>query len=328
MKKHLFILIAVMLVILSVLTSCKKDNDNNGVISEYRIVSEKIYDEDQQLDGESLYEYSDNKLSNASYTDDTESEEYHFEYPSENKILVNYTELYYDDDFDDHEGIFEITLSDNKVIEVVEDMQWKTIITYNASGDIEKAKSYNYYDGWELREETTFKYSSGKLVQITYQEYYGTMYEHKDEFTYNGEEINEIVCWQKEDGIWMGNFKYVYTYNSGNIIKIISYNYDEDYEVWWECESNYFNYDSHGNLISYEYVVGDEYYEKTEYSYEEGRGNFRQIFNSMYYYAEECTFPGPVKKSAGTGTATNISKKRIERMISRCFSPNEGVVMD
>jgi hypothetical protein len=253
------------------LFGCKKDKENE-ITSEFnhRIVSEKMYTNIDQLDYETTYEYSGNRLSRILAYD--EKVEFSFQYPDNNTITFNYTE--------DIESIYEgsgiISLTNNMVSEIVFDNETKAVYNYNSDGEIAAIKYYDFDGSWILYEEDVFTYSSGKLIQIkSSYPYEVPVSEYKYVYSYNGEELKESIYSHREgENPWIEESKSAYSYNFGKISKITFFYNNET--TWLEEGFEEYTYDANGNLIE---IYNSKYAERTVYTYEEGSGNYRQIFD-------------------------------------------------
>ncbi len=302
MTKYSIRIITTLLVI-SALVGCRKDSSNNNVETFSRIVSEKNYSGDV-LEGVTLYEYSNNKISKISYSDPNSSSEGYLEYPGENLITGSYTDNYYGDV---QNGTIEIKLDNNSVIEY-NDGEEKYSFSYNSSAQIEEII---LYESDILASVDNYIYSSGKLVQRIYAEYGGgdVIWQDKREYTYTGNEINEITGYIKEGDAWVSSDKEVYTYTSGKITKIQRYSYQDNSWVIYPWYQEY-KYDTYENLVEYAVIYpGNEgSMEKTTYSYEEGEGNYRQIYYAIDFYP---TYPIPNKKSLGFRRSMTFKKSDL-----------------
>ena len=320
MKKQVIKLMTVLLVIFTI-TGCKKDSNNSNVETfSHRIISEKYYTGDI-LEGEGLYEYSGNKLSNASYTIRASyitpnaiinvSKVNLFEYPSANMITGSYTEKY--DGVIQNVSEIEIKLDNSKVIEITEG-EYKCIYTYNNSGQIEEIVDY---ESDILRDNDTYTYTSGKLTQMIHVSYEGSLtFLYKCDYTYNGDEINEKIEYNKEGEVWEIVGKGVFTYTSGKLVKILYYSYSNNNWVLSVYHSE-FKYDSDGNLIESASINSEnlESTEKTKYYYEDGSGNYRQIFDAYNYFQTE---PIPNKKSPTINRVINkLWKCKISKLSNK-----------
>jgi hypothetical protein len=302
MNKHVIRLLATFLFII-LLTGCKKDNNQDT--SGYRIISDKYYYEGS-LYFEGTYQYSGNKVSDITITySDSDYEEYLFEYPNENKIIVNGSG-YFEGETGD--WITEINLADNKVIEVI-NSEDKTVFTYNSSGQIEEDRWYiDMGTGWELFDKITYTYSSGKLIQVIED---GKGY--KSIYTYNGDNIDEEIVYRKVVDTWVYDQKWVYTYTSGNL-KELEYIYTDG--SWVEGGVLNYKFDNSGNLIEESskdfYGDGDWIF---KFTYEEGIGNFRQVFYATDWYWYDDLLP--TKKSSDIEKEVrNQNRENILRLVS------------
>jgi len=324
MKSRVIKLITTLLVIFT-LVGCKKDSsDTNAEAVNSRIISEKWYS-DNQLSYELSYEYSGNKLSRLSSS--SGNLEWLFEYPDKNKITYNYFRSDGPDFSDNGSGI--ITLVDNKVTEITMDdigpygeYKYKATLVYNSDGEIESIKYYDYDGSWIFYSEDTFTYSSGKLVQIMYS--YPTevpISEYRYAFTYNGDELNDQVYSRRESGgDWIERSKKNYTYNLGKITKMISY--WKNQTSWVEEWDEEYTYDNNGYLIE---KATSKYKERTEYTYEDGSGNYAQIFEFMENDGEIDNNPDltpvPNKSKVSVRDLMNTHKFTPRHSFINTFSP-------
>jgi hypothetical protein len=307
MKSHPLKLTAILLSFVS-LIGCKKDsNENNADIFSYRIVSEKIYTEGV-LDFTGTYEYSNDQVTKFNSTETYDSysfkEDCLYEYPNQNKIILNWTD---NDNGDIYEYITEIKLENNKIIEYI-DLETKDVFSYNSLGLIEK---YEWYvdegEGWVLYASESYTYNSGKLTQII-EEGDG---EYKSTYNYNDELISDVIVYEKNGETWINYEKELYTYTNSKITKIQEYNYSND--TWVIGGYIVYDYDSFGNLIeeSYADFENDNDY-KYIYTYEKGNGNFRQI-SVAFDHGWLSSNPMPSKKSKRI-VKSNYNQKRISHL--------------
>jgi hypothetical protein len=283
MRTFLTRLIPLGIALLLIVSACKK-KDSGSTGFTHRVISEKSYS-DNVLQGEGTYVYSGNKLSSMSGTYGNWTSEYLFTYPAADKINVSYSET---DGVNTYEYVAILTVANDKVVEVLDGTEDKYTFSYNSDGNIVSIKDY-YLDGsWILGYESTYTYSSGKLMLISSIEYGDVSnYEDKYTFSYDGDVLTAQVHTYKSGDAWTNCHKYAYTFTSGKISTINYYYHDGS--AWVDSGYEDFLYDDHGNLIE----VSDET-DRTEYTYEEGNGNFRMIAESMDY---EYMYPTPNKKS-------------------------------
>ena len=286
MRTFLTKLIPLSIALLLIISACKK-KDSGSTGFTHRIISEKYYSNDV-LQGEGTYEYTGNKLTSMSGTSDNWTYEYTITYPAGNKINVDYSET---DGVNPYESTIVLTLENEKVVEVLDGTEDKYTYSYNSDGTVASYKEY-YLDGsWILGYESTYTYNSGKLALIHSIEYGDVNWEDKYTFSYDGDVLTDQVHTYKEGDAWTNCHKYAYTFTSGKISNI-AYTYF-DGSAWVSSGNDEFSYDEHGNLIEMIYS-SDNYTDRSEYTYEEGNGNFRMIAESMEY---EYMYPLPNKKS-------------------------------
>lgn len=283
MKNSIAKLVSVCIVLMFLVSACKKDKNDDLQKFTHRIISDKYY-YNNLLESETAYEYTGEKLTTITEDPGTDEEsEILLSYPNENTIIATGSDI----------GTVTFTLSNNLVTEIVDANDYKYTTSYNSENQIENTKEYDYDGGWTLSYEQDYTYSSGKLVLRTGIEYGGTEgnWENKYVYTYNGEElIEELHTYKSPGGVWTDCHKYAFTYSNGKISKRTHYYKSET--SWVENYYEEFLYDTYGNLIK-SFEDGDNS-DRMEYTYEEGNGNFRQIFENSEY---EFGYPIPNKKS-------------------------------
>jgi len=281
MKKLVFKLSLFGLAMLLVTPACNKDEDG-ALQFTHRIVSEKEY-YNNQVDYETTYEYTNNKLTAIREVGD-DAYTILISYPDANTIAATGADF----------GTATLKLTNNLVTEVLMGTDEKTLLSYNSDGLVTSVKEYEFDVSWILEYESTYTYSSGKLVLISEIEYGSEgNYEDKYTFSYNGAEINEQIGSYKDGNTWIDDYKMVYLYTNGKITKITYYY--KNSTTWAEDGYEEFTYDSFGNLTAS--IWGGETAYRTEYIYEKGNGNFRQIFGAVDF---EYGYPIPNKKSQTT----------------------------
>jgi hypothetical protein len=293
MKPNVSKLIPVLIFLLLIVSSCKKKNDGTLTFNHRIISMSEFYN--NILDYKTTIEYSNDKISKAistSYNSGVVSstETLVFTYPDGNTIHASGSSS----GSQTYTTTIDITLSNNKPAQSISDYgtdKNKTVFTYNSDGKINKISVYYYTTTWILSSESTYIYSSGKLVQISDVEYSGTStYESKYVYSFSGNDVNEAIYSSKQTGgTWTESSKNVYTYTAGNISKITDYY--KSGTTWTLSSTHDFTYDSDNNLIKE--ASGNT--SRTEYTYQDGGGNFLLIMeatggNSSFY-------PTPHKKS-------------------------------
>lgn len=294
MKTNLIKFIPVTIAILILISGCKKKDDGPEQFN-FRIISVKTYT-NNKLDGQSSVEYSGDRISKVSDTQTTPPENYLFTYPDNDKINISYT--YTEGGVVKTETI-NATLNNNKITEILDVYgtdKYKTTLSYNADGKVEKISEYDFTSTWVLNRDETYTYGSGKLIQLLSTGYGSTPnYEDKNVYSYNGDELKEVIySYRQTGGTWTESSKSVYTYTSGKVSKITD-NYKNG-TAWTESGRSEYSYDIDGNLTKELNYSGTNIY-STEYTYEKGSGNFRLIYNIMSSGNYDNIYPIPTKKS-------------------------------
>lgn len=256
----------ILLVFFLITIACKKTSDDPTDSSGFRVISEEFYrngDQSMKL----TFKYSGNRISNWEYD---WGEGMNFTYPDKNTISYET----YGEENGNSSGKF--ILSGEKVSEIIVNGESKATFIYNSDGKVISIKYYDYSNGsWILYGEDTFTYSTSNLMQI-----YCSIPGDRDDkyvFSYNGTELNNYIhSYRENGGDWIENSKDEYIYLAGKVSRINIYHKSNDS---WVKSDDYmeFNYDSNGNL--YEKVeYFSHYLDQTIYKYEDGSGNFRQLF--------------------------------------------------
>jgi hypothetical protein len=290
MRRLHYCSIFILAFVLIAFLSCNKDSSTGtGNSSDYRVVSEKDY-EDGSLVGSTKVTYSNNKITKISTTGDGYSSVSLFDYPEQNTVVEDWT---FNDGGDIYTSETEYTFSDNLLVEVKEDEDEKTTITYNLNNQVDELQHYYFDTDWYLSSIESYTYSNGKLAMIVsgsvgYEEY-------KSVFTYNGDEIDNITSYYAYGDGWEAEDKDVYTYTDGNITKIRYYYYDGSD---WLYEGIYddYKYNANGNLIENS-GTGD--YDYTfKYTFERGQSNLNLLYG---FYNLDDKEPVPFKKAPAAG---------------------------
>ena len=121
--------------------------------------------------------------------------------------------------------------SHHKVIKDVEYNKSGTVIshtnyTYNNDGKISKME---YYDGTTLAEKSEYFYNAqGKISKVDlYEEQGGSLQKYGYyEYTFTGDDLTKVVTKIEYSGQTIEAEKYEYTYSGGNVITVMSYEFD------------------------------------------------------------------------------------------------------
>jgi len=287
MKKIIFKLILSGFILLLIIPSCKKEKEEyeNPYTFSHRVISQKYY-YNNQLQGETLFEYSDSKLTRIS----GDEEDMLITYPDKNKIILK--------EQGDESEYISLNLSNNRVTELIAykdgDPDYKATYGYNSEGNISKINYYSYESGWDLEEEIAFTYTSGRLTKIVSVEEEDD--EEQYEYTYEGDQIANMISSYKHEGEWITEHKKVYNdYGTGRVRRITHYYYDGG---WYQQGYIDYEYDSNDNLIKETSSDWGEGEDKIEYTYEEGSGNMR-LFAAVEFDLDEVGQPLPNKMKKG-----------------------------
>lgn len=205
----------------------------------------------------------------------------------------------------------------------VEDQNWNMTMKI-VNGRIEITKSTSDSNVYE----TVYNYSGDKLISI--KESYDGVDEYRMEFSYNGDNPQELIEYYFQEGNWIAVMKVQYNYSEGQLTQIISsyfnnenWQFSEKYEYFysgdklvkideymWTGENweNYgrntnFEYNSEGLLVSEREMYSEGGNSSLqEYLYEEGRGNLKLFMEINYYNYYYPTPQKPVIKPLASGT--------------------------
>ena len=219
----------------------------------------------------------------------------------------------------------------NKVVEVIHGVyndvlnsQDKTVLTYNADGQIVSTEKGTYYDEGGIDKESysatwtivEYTYTDGKLA--SYVEKVCQNYESEDglagiyEYTlvYDGDNVKEVTCTGKYYGwdffnncnAWttVNSTKVIYTYEEGRLVKA-EYLYDDKWteEVIFDIDYTVtYTYDAAGNCVSATKSNG----EITDYIYD-----LTKLSADIYTFS----FPHEVKP-VSTNIVANTETYRYE----------------
>lgn len=136
---------------------------------------------------------------------------------------------------------------------------WKECYTYNTFG-IDKAYWFEYNNGWD----------STNIIQ-----YYCTL-----------TTIDSLISLTKTEQ-WQYQTKLVFKYSTINDTTIISkikyYDYDLINNSWSEIFEINYDTDEYGNVTS----ITNSFPDNTQYHYEEGKGNYKNFYPSIFFVDEQ-----------------------------------------
>jgi YD repeat-containing protein len=312
MKTRIFfqsILVATACFCLLFFATCKKDD--NPSTTTYRTVGSKNYD-NGVLNSSSTLNYNGEKLVSIMTLDD------YYDGDS-SKTLVSYP---------DDQTVF--------LIDSYLDLgSWyeenKTELQFEAKNLVQEI-FYEYFENaWQPETKYVYQYENGILVdEITYY-YWGDSWTPvvKTQYEYNGENLKQSITYMYSDD-WYIHSKDEYSYNGSNLARIITYSYSEgnytesskmefafngsqmlNYQVFdfnngvWNNSGigTSFTYDEFGNVKTWE-SLNDDSVSKVEFTYEEGKGNVKDILyfpSGVYGY-----FPWPTKKPSVVSCQSSV----------------------
>jgi hypothetical protein len=288
----------ILLASLFLIVTCKKD-DVNG--PKYRVVEWNDYYNGVQ-DGKSLLSYAGDKISSISqynYYSRGDSSVTEVEYPDDNSIVM--TDYFKGNGslMESHKQVMEIQdgqvtqLTTYSFHEGIWEPEYKLNLTMGGSGNLilEEILAFYYNEEWDPIVKKINEYDGSRLIQSIYYYYYEDEWfiSFKEVIAYNGDNIVNIIDYEFLDGSYYENYKYDFQYDGKNMTRIDTYEYDS--AAWNPGGYISFTYDQFENLESITDIDGY----KTEYIYEEGKGNYRQIYFNSGGLLSNMYLPMPTK---------------------------------
>jgi hypothetical protein len=297
--------ISVILLFLSLFLfdTCKKDNEPSG--PGYRVIVSNDYRNNEfvmsshvDYQGEKTYLISSQHYSY--YVADSTKTQY--EYPDDNSIIGIY--------YEKAAGIW--CQVKKEEYEIQENLLTELISSIYSEGSWQPYYKVNLqYEDGQLSEEIWTTYENGisaPFVKVTYK-YAGKKVVSsmqymdsensweltcKDSVTYRGDEIDYVIGYQYSAGLYSEDYKNKFLYENGLITRIEMYSYVNGY---WTFEGAMtYTYDAFGNLASVSKPYGNEI-RKTEFIYEEGKGNYGQLILQGGGLMANKLIPRPSKSS-------------------------------
>lgn len=271
---------------------CNNDDDGDGgdpITVAYR-VTEKVSTQvsgSYMYEDKSVYSYLDNLLIEAIrlYKEEgtwLENEKRVFEYQGD---WVTSRGYYKDGDNwveQGMQGLEEMKIVNGKIMEIKYTYPngiYRQVFTYN--GD--KIIKIESFDNDELEYKYVCTYIGENIDEIVEYEYNDGVEEldYKYEFSYVNGNLSEVLALNYYNGVWEISDKDVYTYSGNKVIQIDDYDYYND--TWELDDSEYFSYNSLGLLESIS-ESGEGWTWEEIYTYEEGIGNYRLLYGDAGYY--------------------------------------------
>lgn len=303
----------VLAVILISSFACKKDKDED---KNFRVISAESF-EDGVLTGRGSVVYQGERIAEM-YSEmfDTkgDSSKTTVEYPNENLIIM--TDYWKSGSTWELDSKTEYTYQNGNLIQVIyyyyESGSWvpSSKETYQYSGDNLVEEVYYDYGGetWAPWMKVTCQYDGDRQIgSLRYWYSEGWVETMKEEATYEGDKLvlDKIFLFDGEAYAEYGKYEYTYT---GNLMSQMKFSEEVEtggYELYFTYS---FTYDANNNLASQDanYLMED-YNEVTNFSYESGKGNYRQLYLYGGSYIAYSAMPAPTRSSL-----KNIDKLRDE----------------
>ena len=265
------------------------DDDNGPTTVAYRIaeiVSTDIYDSNLYEDKD-LYNYINERLTEVIDLDKengiwVENRKIEYEYDGDWVSSKRYNKEGDNWEEEDMMSSEQIKIVKGKVLEIrytYSNDVYSEVFTY--SGD--KLITIESFDNGEIDYKYVFTYN-GENLQEVIEYYYNEGVEEMDykyEFSYVNGNLTEMLESYFNNGVWEYHYKYVYLYSGNKVIQINDYDYYND--SWQLDDSEYFSYNSLGLLESIS-ESGEGWTWEQIYTYEEGIGNYRLLQGDGGYY--------------------------------------------
>lgn len=281
MKK--IILFIVLVLVLSSLNSCKKDEDENPVKKEFRI--KQIVIEDEGDLSKFIYTYENDEITLIEFYESENGSDYtldkkiEFVYTGNNItssfyhfIDQNTWKLYDKIEYVIDSGrMLEFFFFDNVDDQLVPSYE----ATYIYSGDkLITFEGFNFVHDFK----TDYNYIGDKLQgTMTYKKIDNNWNElYRGDVEYEDNHIYSISNFYKYDGVWGSWYKHVYERLEEQLIKVTVYK-SSGGNLWDIIDGEtQITYDNEGNISEYTYNDIDNNF-KVIYEYEEGIGNLNDF---------------------------------------------------
>ena len=176
----------------------------------------------------------------------------------------------------------QLKIVNGKVVEIkYSSMNYVSLEVFTYSGD--KLIEIERFVNGELNDKYVFTYNGDNLNNVI-EYYYNYGIEEMDskyEFYYVNGQLTELLGFYFDNGVWESYDKNVYFYSGNKVIQIDDYDYYND--SWELDDSEFYGYNSEGLLESIS-ESGEGWTEEEIYTYEEGIGNYRLLQGDGGYY--------------------------------------------
>ena len=266
--------------------SCKKDD--NLSVANSRIIESNYYSNDT-LTSKDMYEYEGERMITKWYykyedqMDTTRKSE--IEYPSSQTSVMIY--------FEKEDGEWNETVKQE--LEFQNDLISQVITYYFTDGSWEPStKSTWQYENGKVLEilhyildegnfralsKINYEYNNGKIKRLSLyrNEVQGWQLKWKEEYENDGGKVKRIIGYDYYEGTFHEGVKYEFSYTGNVMMSMEQFLYKDG--IWSpKGETRIYIFNDSGILNSYSFVDQNSNY-KVEYFYEEGRGNYKQLFD-------------------------------------------------
>jgi hypothetical protein len=302
-------------------TGCSSDDDggtDEPTTVAFR-VAEKVSTEISSsniYEDKSIYNYIDERLieiiqldrENGVWIEDRKTE---FEYQDD----WVYSNRYYKEGDNwvqqDMQSSEQLKIVNGKIMEIKYTyMNYVSSQVFTYSGD-QLIKIESFENG-ELEYKYVCTYSGENLEEVLEYDYDNGVEEmdYKYEFFYTNGQLTEIIEFNYNNGVWENSDKTTYSYSGNKVIQIDDYDYYND--SWELDDSEYFSYNSLGLLESIS-ESGDGWTWEEIYTYEEGIGNYKLLQGDGGYY-EIFNYP-TAQRTSETYESPNARKFSLKRFL-------------
>lgn len=271
-------------------TGCNGDDDGDDSTTVAYRVSEVVSTEisgSNLYEDKTLYNYVDERLTEAINLDKEngiweEDRKTEFEYEGDWVTSSRYDKEGDDWVYQSMQGSEEMKIVNGKVMEIkYTSFNYSSREVFTYSGD-KIIKVERFFNG-ELSEKYVITYNGENLDEIIEYDYNEGIeeFDYKYEFSYANGTLSEVLRFYFDNGVWENYGKDVYLYSGNKVIQIDDYDYNND--SWELDDSEYFTYNSQGLLETIS-ESGEGWTWEEIYTYEEGIGNYRLLYGDGGYY--------------------------------------------
>lgn len=259
-----------------------------------------------------LIEVIDHDKENGIWVEDRKTE---FVYDGDWVTSTRYNKEGDDWVYQDMQSTNQIKIVNGKIVEVKNTYMnyvYREVFTY--SGD--KIIKVEFFDDGELDEKYVCTYNGEQIDEIIEYEYDDGFEEidRKYEFSYANGNLSEVLRLYYDNGVWINSDLDKYIYSGGKVIQIDDYDYNSFNDTWELDGSENFSYNSNGLLESIS-ESGSGWTEEEIFTYEEGKGNYRLLYGDAGYY-DVFNYPNAQRMSEASAS-TDDRKSNIIQFLTR-----------